>query len=112
MKHYRILTIEFDNRQQLKSLILKLKDLDLRNWKINNSLSNKFAESNSLKKEEVLCFISPPLKYIKPKADQEVFAGAIYLGIKENTLLVFDIISVIKGVKLPVHLYNLIIQLL
>lgn len=110
MKHYRILTIEFDNRQELRSLILKLKQLNVTNWKINNLLSKKYAESNGLNKEEVVCFISPPLKYLKPKADQEVFAGAVYLGIKDNSLKVFDIISVIKGVKLAVHLYNLIIQ--
>jgi hypothetical protein len=110
MRHYRDLKIEFNNQKELFSLITDLKKLKIKHWTIQAALSENFAKENNIKESELVSFMSVPLKYTKPKSEKEVFAGIVHLGIKDNSLVIFDIISVIKSEKLPVHLYNIILH--
>lgn len=110
MRHYRDLKIEFNNQKELISLIAELKKLKLKDWKEQSILSKEFTKDNNLKENELASFSSTYLKYTKEKSDQEVFAGTVHFGIKDNCLVVYDIISLIKGDKLPVHFYNIILH--
>lgn len=110
MRKYRNLKIELNNKEKLQSIISKLKKIEVNDWKVNPSLCKQFAEKYNIIEEELVAFVSQYLKNLNPKSEKEVFAGTVYFGIKGNQLIVYDIISLIEGSKLPVHLYNIILQ--
>ncbi|GEO06137.1 hypothetical protein AAE02nite_38010 [Adhaeribacter aerolatus] len=108
MRHYRELTLEINNEQEIRSILKQMETLKAEGWKVQKSLKKEYAKDNKINEDELVSFISPYYKNTKPKSEKEVFAGVVYLGFVDNSIKILDIKSVLKGEKLPVHLYNLI----
>lgn len=112
MTNYRILTFEIDNTLKILETIKALKDSDLGNWRFQKDLCEKYCLDNGFNVSEVATIISPYYKYSieKDESDKEVFGGIIHLGKNENNLVILEILNLITGERLPVHLYNIIQQ--
>jgi hypothetical protein len=110
MRHYREIKLEKDNQTDLREVLIALSKNIPNGWFVNSNLVDDFIKDKDISHADIMCFLSPYYTHIISKEEKKVFRGKIFFGIRENNLIVFDIIEQFDEIKLPVHLYNYALQ--
>jgi len=110
MRHYREFKLEKDNLTGLRKVLISLSDNIPKGWFVNSKLIDDFIKDKDILSDDIICFLSPYYTHVISKEEKKVFRGKIFFGIRENNLIVFDIIEQFDEIKLPVHLYNYVLQ--
>jgi hypothetical protein len=110
MRHFREITLQKDNYKDLREALALLTKNIPKGWFENSALVHEFIKDKEIEQNDIVCFLSPYYAHEIPNEEKKIFRGKIYFGISKNGLKVFDIIEQFDEIKLPVQLYNYVLQ--